>query len=146
MRPPTTRTARVYLAALGMFVLLAGCSNQEVATLGEPGDPAEVDRTVAVTADEFSFDPDSVDVSVGDTIEFVITNEGQSQHEFAIGAQHQHDPGMVHDASSGGTGPLQPGEERTLVWSFTEAGETSFACYIAGHNEQGMTGTITVSE
>jgi uncharacterized cupredoxin-like copper-binding protein len=146
MRLPTTGSARTISVALLVFVLIAGCSEEGGSTLGKLGDAAEVDRTIELTADEFNFTPDSLDIDKGETIEFVITNEGQSQHEFALGSEHAHQSGMEHDSSTGGTGAITPGEERTLVWTFTEAGETGFACYIAGHNEQGMTGTISVSE
>lgn len=146
MRLPATRSARVVVVALLLSAPIAGCSKEGGGTLGEAGDPGEVDRTIALTAEEFQFTPDSVEVTKGETIEFVITNEGKSQHEFALGSIHTHDPGMQHEPSTGGTGAITPGEEATLVWSFTDAGETSFACYIAGHNEQGMTGTISVSE
>jgi uncharacterized cupredoxin-like copper-binding protein len=146
MRLPHSASARLVLGALLVIVLVAGCSKEGGATLGELGDPEEIDRTIELAADEFQFTPESVEVTNGETIEFVITNNGQSQHEFTLGASHQHDAGMEHDPSTGGTGAITPGEERTLVWTFTKAGETNFACYIAGHNEQGMTGTLTVSE
>jgi len=130
-------------------VALLGACTKEARTLGEPGEPGAVDRTIDVTAEEFRFDPEEIEVEVGETIEFVLANEGQAQHEFSLGSAHHHDDssgGHMHGPSTGSTGPIEPGEEGSFVWTFTEAGETTFACYVAGHNEQGMTGTLTVSE
>lgn len=138
--------SRVALASVVGLLVLIGCTQQGGGeTLGEPGDESEIDRTITVTADEFSFSEESIEVTKGETIEFVITNEGLSPHEFALGALHEHQGGTHHDPSTGGTGAIPPGEESTLVWTFTKAGETSFACYIDGHDKQGMTGTLTVS-
>lgn len=146
MNPIPVARSRALLASLGCLLLFVACTQQGGETLGEPGEESEVDRTIALTADEFRFAPDSIEVSRGETIEFVITNEGQAPHELALGTVHEHHPGMMHDPSSGGTGAITPGEESTLIWTFTKSGETSFACYIDGHNERGMTGTLTVSE
>lgn len=127
-------------------LVFPACSQQEAPTLGEPGDASEVDRTVAVTADEFNFSLDEIDAEVDETIEFVITNDGKAQHEFTIGTTHEHSDAGGHPTGSGSTGAIDPGDEATLIWTFTESGETNFACYIDGHDKQGMTGTITVIE
>ena len=143
MRPIPKATA-VAVAALALF--FASCSKESAPSLGEPGDAADAERTIEISAEEFEFSVDEIDVEVGETIEFVLTNEGNAQHEFSIGGGHEHmDDRHMHGPSTGSTGPIEPGSHGSFVWTFTEAGETVFACYIAGHNEQGMTGTLTVS-
>jgi uncharacterized cupredoxin-like copper-binding protein len=39
---------------------------------------------------------------------------------------------------------VQPGETKSLTWTFTEAGSLQFGCHMAGHFAQGMVGTIDV--
>jgi uncharacterized cupredoxin-like copper-binding protein len=131
--------------ALIVVAALGGCSKSQPA-LGEAGDEAEVDRVIEITtSDDLRFDPSEISVEAGETIEFHVTNEASSQHEFVLGPTHDHDEGMQHgDASA--TGAIDPGDSASVVWYFPEAGETSFACHIANHDKSGMTGTVTVSE
>ncbi len=115
---------------------------------GEPGNPDAVSETIEVAAlDELEFDPSEIEVAVGDTIEFQVTNEGQAEHEFVLGeaSEHQHHAGMAH-TDPNATGAIPSGETKSLYWTFTEPGEVTFACYIDDHNAQGMTGTVIVSE
>lgn len=141
----TARRASHFLAA-ALLLVAAGCSKGAAAT-GEPGSAAEVDRVVEIeTTNELRFDPSEVDVQVGETIEFNITNVASSEHEFVLGAvAHEHTDGMSHGESNA-TGTIEPGSSASVIWHFTEAGEVAFACHVAGHGKQGMTGTITISE
>lgn len=114
---------------------------------GEAGDPSDVDEVVEIsTTDRLRFDPDSIEVEAGQTIEFKITNDATGEHEFVLGERHE---GMAAEDMAGdgpsSTGVIQPGSEASVFWTFPEAGEVEFACYVAGHNAQGMTGTITVT-
>ena len=114
---------------------------------GEPGDPSEVDRVIEIDAtNALEFEPSSIDVAAGETIEFKISNAADVDHEFVLGAEHEHHAGMEHGGDPGATGTIAPGGSATVVWTFPEAGEANFACYIANHNEAGMTGTIKISE
>lgn len=136
---------KIALALLALALLLGACSKSS-GTLGEAGDPDEVDRTVELTtSDELRFSPSEIEVKAGETIQFTVTNEAGSPHEFVIGPTHEHTAGMQHmDANA--TGEIQPGESASVVWYFPDAGEVAFACHIAGHDKAGMTGTITVTE
>ena len=137
--------SKVVISAVAALALLGACSKSQQ-MLGEEGDPNEISRTIEITtSDELRFDPSEIEVEAGETIEFAITNDASSQHEFVIGPTHTHTEGMQHmDANA--TGPIDPGDTETVVWYFPDAGEISFACHIAGHDKSGMTGTITVSE
>ncbi len=136
------------LAVVALLALTAcGGDDDGGSPLGEAGDPEAVDQTIEVHAEEFKFSVDEIDVAQDETIEFVVTNDGQTTHEFSLGGAEAHSGGhQEHGGSTGSTGPIPPGESVTFVWRFTEAGETVFACYIADHNKQGMTGTLTVGE
>ena len=138
--PRMLRAALIIVA----LVVLASCSEEGTVT-GEPGDPADVDELVEITtSDQLRFTPDAIEVAAGQTIEFRITNAATGEHEFVLGPAHDHEAGMVHSDPSS-TGTIAPGKTAIVYWTFPEAGTVTFACYIAGHNEQGMTGTINVS-
>lgn len=119
---------------------------------GIAGDPAKVSRTLTVRmTDAMRFHPDRIRVRLGETIRFVVRNEGRMLHEMVIGTkaaldEHaalmrrfpdmEHDePWMVHVA---------PGQTGEIVWHFNRAGEFGYACLIPGHYEAGMTGSLQV--
>jgi uncharacterized cupredoxin-like copper-binding protein len=119
------------------------------ASVGEPGDAADADRTVEVqTTESLKFDPASIDVAAGETITFVVTNDTSTPHEFVLGDeayQDSHgdamDDGMSHE---GNAVTLDPGDTQELTWTFSDAGEVIYACHVAGHYASGMRGTISV--
>lgn len=127
---------------------LAACSKPAGGELiGTEGDPSAVDRTITLEAtNDLKFEPSTLEVSAGETIEFQVENVAEVEHEFVLGPANEHGEGMDHPDDASSTGAIAPGESGTVVWEFTEAGEVQFACYIAQHNEAGMTGTVTVSE
>lgn len=135
---------------LGAITLLAfvacGGGAGGSSALGEAADPSDVDRTIEIHTEEFKFSLDEIEVEQDETIEFVVTNDGRTAHEFSLGTDHMDSGDHVHGAATGSTGAVPPGETVSLIWHFLEAGETLFACYIAGHDKQGMTGTLTVGE
>ncbi len=119
---------------------------------GIAGDAKSVTRTVAISMKEMRFSPEKIDVKQGETIRFVIKNEGKLLHELVIGTKKELDehaammvkfPTMEHDepymshVSSGKTGEI--------IWTFNRPGNFDFACLIAGHYQAGMVGKITVA-
>jgi uncharacterized cupredoxin-like copper-binding protein len=90
-------------------------------------------------------------VRVGQTVRFVMFNEGKLMHELVIGTKpvlDQHaalmrkHPTMEHDEPY--MAHVAPGRHGEIVWKFNRAGEFDFACLIAGHYESGMVGKVTV--
>lgn len=132
----------------------SGEMEMDIAALGEPADASQADRKVHIVAnDQLQFDPDMVDVKVGETITFEIENTGSVDHEFVLGSagyQAQHEEEMQAAEMEMGHEPNEleapAGETATLTWHFTEAGTTEFGCHEPGHFPAGMLGTITVSE
>jgi len=127
---------------------LAACSDDEPA----PGGGV---RTIEVRArDEFAFEPPEVDVRAGETVRFVVTNEGEQPHEFVLGdeaVQQEHegqmDGSMDHGAMDMGDMPaleLAPGETEEATVTFREPGEVRFGCHVPGHYDAGMVGTVVV--
>lgn len=124
---------------------------------GEPADPAAADRTIEIEMlDTLRFEPDSVDVQVGETITFALTNSGSIVHEFLIGDeefQQEHaeemaemmDEGAMEHGDTPNGLEVDPGETAELTWTFTEEGELLYGCHEPGHYQGGMVGTINVT-
>lgn len=120
--------------------------------LGRPGSPADVDRTVEIRATEMRFQPEAISVTPGETVRFVVHNEGQLRHSFLIGTraeQRAHEKrmqDMSRDELAAHNDPnmlmLAPGETETLVWRFGRDvdGKARFACHVPGHYQAGMRG------
>ena len=119
---------------------------------GREGNPKNVTRVVKLgMSDAFRFTPADITVKRGETIKFIVHNDGKQLHEMVLGTpeelkQHavlmkkfpemQHaDPNMAH---------VKPGASGEIVWQFTQAGEYQFACLLPGHYEAGMVGKVTV--
>jgi uncharacterized cupredoxin-like copper-binding protein len=125
-------------------------------SFGEPGKPDRVDRALIVTMGDATFDPSSLQVGVGETIRFVVTNKSEIDHDFTIGdakTQIAHRKEMAEAMEHSGTMDhsddpnavlVKPGETRELLWKFTRLGRFEFDCNIPGHYEAGMTGVIEV--
>jgi iron uptake system component EfeO len=90
--------------------------------------------TVAVRATEFRFEPAAITVPSGE-ITFDVTNAGTVEHEFEIFKGD-----VVVDEVEG----LVPGLSRSLAVTL-EPGDYTFVCKLAGHDQAGMTGTLTVT-
>jgi uncharacterized cupredoxin-like copper-binding protein len=120
---------------------------------GIAGQAAAVQRTVTVSmSDTMRFSPSQIDVRQGDTLQFVLKNEGKILHEFVIGTKKDLDehaalmvrfPNMEHAEPY--MAHVAPGKTGTLIWTFNQAGRFDFACLIAGHYQAGMVGRITVA-
>lgn len=128
-------------------------SDGHTATLGKPGDPGKVTRTIEVEMnDTMRFKPDSIRAKRGETIRFIARNTGKQKHEMVLGTikelkEHaelmRKFPEMEHaDPNQVSVDPGMTGE---LVWQFTRAGTFDFACLVPGHFEAGMVGKIRVS-
>ena len=125
----------------------------DIGALGEPADAAEANRTVQLTAtDALVFEPDAIEVQVGETVTFEIENTGTVDHEFVLGSadyQEEHEAEMQSgEMAMGEPNELEvpAGETASLTWHFTEAGTTQYGCHEPAHFPAGMVGTITVSE
>lgn len=119
---------------------------------GRTGDPKKVTRTITIRgSDRMRFAPSELTVRQGETVRFVVRNDGRVMHELVLGTleelqQHaewmrrfpnmeHEEPYMVH---------LAPGQSGEVVWQFTEPGEFHFGCLVPGHFEAGMKGRIRV--
>lgn len=115
-------------------------------------DPSAAERTVTVRmSDAMRFTPDHVTVRNGETIRFIVHNDGNVMHEMVIGTREMLDehaelmmkfPGMAHDEPW--MAHVEPGERAEIVWTFNRDGRFNFACLLPGHYQAGMVGRIDV--
>lgn len=140
------------------FILVSGASNtfadtsthSEHSLIGQPGDSAQVSRSIEIKMIENRFLPDAITIKQGETIRFLVKNDGKKQHEFAIDTienlkEHakmmRAHPSMAHNDPN--RIKVAPGEQKELIWQFTETGIVDFACPFPGHFK-GMRGKIYV--
>ncbi|HEU4459536.1 MAG TPA: cupredoxin family protein [Methylibium sp.] len=130
----------------------AGPVRKEQKDWGIAGDAKAAKRTIEVgMADTMRFTPDKIEVRQGETVKFVVKNNGKQMHEFVIGTKAENDkhadmmikfPTMEHDEPY--MAHVGPGKTGEIVWTFNRAGDFDFACLIAGHYQAGMVGKIKV--
>src|SRR5258706_14554530 len=128
-------------------------STEETA-FGREGNPKKATRTVRVSmADTMRFTPSEGKIKRGETIRFVVRNDGKLMHEMVIGTmadlkQHaelmKKHPAMAHEEPH--MAHVAPAKTETLVWQFTKAGTFHFGCLEPGHFEAGMIGKVEVIE
>lgn len=119
---------------------------------GVPGDPANVSRTIDVVMDDtMRFEPKTLSAKSGETIRFLVKNEGKIKHEMVIGSMDELKehaemmrkmPNMKHVEANMIT--LNPGQRGRIVWRFDKPGTVNFACLVPGHMEAGMIGEVMV--
>ena len=115
------------------FVVLVVAIVAAVATLsagqgGGDGATARAAANVTITARDFFWSPDTVNIQVGDTVTW--TN-AQGFHNVLLGDSRLNQPGFPNDPS------WNPPSDRT----FTEPGSYTFVCEV----HPGMTGTVNVA-
>ena len=132
----------------------AAAAPSESFDFGKLGDPEHEDRSVEVVAlDTLRFKPARLEVNVGQTVTFFVTNSGKTKHEFVIGdkayqRQHEEDMASGHTLmhNAGNAIQLPPGNTERLTWTFTYPGHFLYGCHVAGHYAAGMVGTIKVRQ
>jgi uncharacterized cupredoxin-like copper-binding protein len=130
-----------------------GATKKEQKPWGIAGDSKAVTRTVTISmTDNMRFTPDKLSFKEGETVRFVIRNDGKLLHELVIGTKPEFDahaammakhPGMAHEEPY--MAHVAAGKSGGLVWTFNRTGEFDFACLVAGHYQAGMAGKITVA-
>ena len=171
---PYLKTITSVVFALTTSAAFAGAGHDDghgdghAAMMGQPGDPAKADRVVEVSMTEMAFDPSNIEIMEGETITFVVSNDGEFVHEFNLGTEKMwqghmdemmkmmdtgmmtvdevnHDKmmqaGMMHDDANSVL--LEPGQTAKVTWTFGEKTELGFACNVPGHRESGMVGEIS---
>ena len=142
------------VALLLVAVAAAACA-------GQPAKPA-LGRVIEMTMNEFTFSPRTITVRPGETVTLKFTNVGALEHEFMVGRSPVPSRGFTDDWLKRAVPTLanhtHPGEEHlgegvrvsadwgnrvTLVVP-DDKGTYEFGCFIAGHYEAGMKGSLVV--
>jgi uncharacterized cupredoxin-like copper-binding protein len=126
-----------HLVAVAMGVSLAlvvtACGDDEKpATQTQPSGAAV--ETVAVSETEFQLDPANPRIEQPGTVEFRVSNDGQTVHALEVEGP----------SGESKTGDIQPGESATLTANLDKPGTYEWYCPIGNHRQQGMEGEITV--
>jgi plastocyanin len=123
---------RRLLVLLPTAFVLAACGGET----GEPEQTGNVLQTIQISENEFSLDPNNVTLPEVGTYEFEVTNNGQITHALEI------------EEGEGGaeaeTGDIEPGETKSIRFTFSADGSYEMYCPIGNHRDEGMDGTITV--
>ena len=97
------------------------------------------------------YSPSEINVKRGETVRFLLQNNGKLMHEFVLGTLQELQahgelmkrfPDMEHDEPY--MAHVAPGRSVELGWQFTRAGEFYYGCLIPGHFEAGMIGRVIV--
>ncbi|CAM5797318.1 cupredoxin domain-containing protein [Rhizobacter fulvus] len=127
-------------------------SKVEATDFGQEGNPKKVAKTIKVDmTDAMRFTPSNVTIKRGETVRFLVHNDGKVLHEMVLGtkkalAEHaelmKKFPEMEH--ADANMAHVKPGKSGEIVWQFTKPGEFQFACLQPGHFEAGMVGKVVV--
>lgn len=151
-RPTQSRIGLFFV----ILILLGGCGGRGESTTEEGSGPTKASRSLTVTMrDPFAYEPASLEVMEGETIEFVVVNEGRNRHEFLIGdekKQQEYEEAMRqgghegHGQESNGVS-VEPGREKSFVFTVPRAeGPLLFGCHEPGHYQGGMRGEFVYSQ
>ena len=143
--------------------------------IGVKGKLNEVDRTVKVIMYDNYYEPKTLEIKAGETINFEVLNAGVLVHEFNIAnsmMHKNHQPEMkkmfelgilkvtsidkekmkkmakIDKAmahSHSNSLLLQPGEKANLIWKFENAINIEIACNVPGHYQAGMIATVDIN-
>ena len=124
---------RRFLSLTTLALLAAGgCGDDD----GGPGRTATATPgyAIAVVADEYSFDPETIILEGSGELVVELENEGVLAHNLRV---------FRGDDDLGGTAAFTGGKTRDATVS-VEAGEYRLVCTVGNHAELGMTGKLMV--
>ena len=133
-RPLSPLVLRVPVVAAGLLALalgLAACGG--TAPSAAPATPV-ASGVLAIQAAEYQFTPVEIAVPSG-VVHFAVSNVGDLDHEFEV---------LSGEASLGKIDTFARGTTKDLTVTL-EPGSYTFICRLNGHDQLGMSGTLTVT-
>ena len=123
--------------------------------------PNDAGRVIRIDMSDFAFSPSTISVKPGERITLSFRNIGGQEHEFMAGTEAMVGKGFMKDwlalaktepiagaHDSGHTGEglrIAPrGATNVTLVVPPQVGEFEFACFVVGHYESGMKGTLIV--
>lgn len=91
-----------------------------------------VEKTFAIEASSFKFNPATITVKKGDIVKIVLTNKGGT-HNW-----------MLDEFEGAKTKTLQAGQTDTISFVADKAGTYEYYCSIGNHRQMGMVGKLIV--
>jgi uncharacterized cupredoxin-like copper-binding protein len=142
---------QILAAACGVTLLTAAC------TVGGAQNGTDVNpRVIQLTVDGYRFVPDAIEVTVGETVRFVVANPTDMAHEVYIGtpaeqaadeAAHASIPPMQQPSITVQYGYgvyLAAYSSVEFRYHFSNRDEVMIGCHLPGHWAKGMKAAITV--
>ena len=140
----------VLAVAAGLALVAAACGSDDDGAAA-PSDSGDA-RTVEIDMVDIAFEPETLEVSQGETVRFSFTNRGEIAHDAFVGdtdAQAKHEAEMREAEETGDHGmatededesaiTVEPGQSRELTYTFDEAGTIEIGCHQPGHYGRGM--------
>jgi len=136
-----TRKLSIVIGVTAVVLLLAACSSSSSSSSssaagGATTSPAAAGTdvsgktTFAIDAQDFSFSPNALTGSAGQSLSITVTNKGSATHTFTIDSENV-------DVE------LAPGDSQKVTVTFPESGSVEFYCKF--HVSSGMKGTLQVA-
>ena len=133
----------------GLSLILIACSSSE------PNVGSSVE--FSLTATDLAFDTTRFEVTAGQPLKITLHNEGTLTHDFTVQEMPHNGKVMVeemagsmeHDMGSMSETPdihmaASSGNNSSIAFTPSKAGEYPFFCTVAGHKEAGMVGVLIV--
>jgi nitrite reductase (NO-forming) len=117
----------------GWWGSMGGHMGSSGGSSGVSADPVAGASTVDVRAGDLWFEPDTVEVTAGETVNVTVTNEGRVFHDLTVP-----DLDFAIDVAAGDT--------ITGVLEVPGTGEYEFLCTVPGHAGAGMRGELIVRD
>jgi len=129
------KLSKFAVLVIGLSLLLTAC--------GSGG------TNLNVTVTDFAYNPATITVSAGETINLHVKNDGAVEHEFAIMKLGTSVTPPFGDKDEGNIywelDEIQPGTTKSDTFTApSEPGEYEIVCGLAGHIENGMVGKLAV--
>ena len=159
---------KIILTFLFLSVLYSFAYADKNMKIGTKGKDSEINRVIVVKMFDNYYEPNSFDISRGETIKFKVINSGELVHEFNIANAMMHKKHMPEmqkmvdneillpdsidkdkmkkmaklDKSMGHSHRnsvlLEPNQTGEIIWKFVDAVNIEIACNVPGHYEAGM--------
>ena len=143
--------------------------------IGEKGKLSEVNKTIEIKMYDNYFEPNEIIIKKGETIKFIVSNNGELVHEFNIATKEMHiehqlemmkmvenqilladkiDKKKMKEVatkdhsmahSHSNSVLLEPNQSAELVWKFSYDKNLEAACNVPGHYEVGMVANIKIN-
>lgn len=107
-------------------------ASEEVTTPEKEVVAPPVVKKLTVSGTEYSFEPSSITVSVGERVKIIFRNEGRAPHN------------LIVEGLEVGTKTVGSGQTDILEFTAPTSGTYTTFCSVSGHRAAGMEGTLEV--